>query len=413
MTSPAVEAADAAFARARFGDAKQLYAEAIEAHPEDAHAVLRLGRLQLYANQLCEAQRTLGTAGDLLPDDRRVSRFLAESFYRQDDFTAAASLLAASHEDGTEEARTRVRKLAAFAGQTPYDTTGPDPATINFLETDPLPLVELRVNGSDPIVMFIDSGAGEIGVDSELATELGLPSYGAAFTALPSGLTTAVNHSRLEEVRIGPLSVRNVPVWTLPTRRYAPVWGDRYRIDGVIGTMFLAHFLATMDHPDGKLVLRRRSQDKQMAFRDQVAVPFWMAEIPQPAAKENNPRRGTFLADHVMMLAWGKINNSPQIMIVDSGSTGGWWGPKSSIDAAGVETPPEHTDEGLGKITPFSLAELSLGDAVETDQPGSFGAFSQENANDFRIGGMIGHPFLRHYRFTLDFDEMSYYLDRA
>jgi hypothetical protein len=52
---------------------------------------------------------------------------------------------------------------------------------------------------------------------------------------------------------------------TLPFRQLsAGLWVKR--IDGVIGTSFFYHFLATLDFPHGELVLRRKTAESRRQF---------------------------------------------------------------------------------------------------------------------------------------------------
>jgi Aspartyl protease len=50
---------------------------------------------------------------------------------------------------------------------------------LKFVETDPLPVVNVRVNGSDEVTFFIDTGGSEVTLDTEFAKELGVPHFGA------------------------------------------------------------------------------------------------------------------------------------------------------------------------------------------------------------------------------------------
>lgn len=67
---------------------------------------------------------------------------------------------------------------------------------------------------------------------------------------------------------------------------------------------------------------------------------------------------------------------------------------------------------GRVKVTPFSLDSLSLGPAVQPRITAFFGPFppALEMGQGYRIAGLISHGFLRHYRLTMDFDRMRYFL---
>lgn len=388
--SPDLKRADEAFAEGRFDEAEKIYALVLQDDQKNAHANLRLGRIQLYSNRLSEARQTLSRA-----KTKEAAPYLGEAYYREDDFEQAAK-----HFRRPGEAD-QAKKLASFSGQTPYETTGPEIAEISWIETDPLPLVEARINGSDPVVLFIDTGGSEIILDSDFSKELRLPSFGSfKATGFAGGKPGGLTHSRIEEFVLGPLTIRNLPILTLPLRKLAPLWEDRHRIDGVLGTTLLYHFLPTLDYPSAKLILRRNVEPTLSG--SQITIPFWMA------------------GDH-FMLAWGAVNELPQLLFVDTGVGGvAWKGPMSTIEAANVKMFPDQATEssmgggeGTFTIVPLQLDELSLGGAVERNVSGNFSGFPVEHIFDFRIGGMISHEFFKHYVFTMDFKNMQLYLDRA
>ena len=49
---------------------------------------------------------------------------------------------------------------------------------VKFVKTDPLPLVNVRVNGGDEVTFFIDTGGSEVTLDTDFAKELGVPQFG-------------------------------------------------------------------------------------------------------------------------------------------------------------------------------------------------------------------------------------------
>ena len=71
--------------------------------------------------------------------------------------------------------------LESFKGQTPYELHGNGTSTrVKFVKTDPLPVVNVRVNGGDEVTFFIDTGGSEVTLDTDFAKELGVPQFGAA-----------------------------------------------------------------------------------------------------------------------------------------------------------------------------------------------------------------------------------------
>ena len=61
-----------------------------------------------------------------------------------------------------------VAMLESFKGQTPYELNGNGTSTrVKFVKTDPLPLVNVRVNGGKEVTFFIDTGGSEVTLDTE------------------------------------------------------------------------------------------------------------------------------------------------------------------------------------------------------------------------------------------------------
>ncbi len=46
---------------------------------------------------------------------------------------------------------------------------------VKFVKTDPLPILNVRVNGGDEVTFFIDTGGSEVALDTDFAKELGRP----------------------------------------------------------------------------------------------------------------------------------------------------------------------------------------------------------------------------------------------
>jgi hypothetical protein len=77
-----------------------------------------------------------------------------------------------------------------------------------------------------------------------------------------AGARGEIGDGRLDSVRVGPLTVRAVPVAIMALDR------------PVIGTGLLRQFLATLDYPGKRLVLRPRSS---LPPRNGVEIPFALA----------------------------------------------------------------------------------------------------------------------------------------
>ena len=209
---------------------------------------------------------------------------LAEAYYRRDAFEKAAASLtgvdvSANRLIVSQYPTLNVAKLRSFQGQTPYEVHGDGQSTrLKLLRTDPLPLVSVRVNGSEEVTFFIDTGASEVTLDTEFARELGVPQFGSVQGTFSGGQNAEVQQGRIEALKVGDWTVRNLPVAMLPLRQLSQGLGAK-QIDGVIGTTLFYHFLTTLDVPHGELVLRRKNA----------------TNLGQLTASSGQERRGAFL----------------------------------------------------------------------------------------------------------------------
>jgi predicted aspartyl protease len=397
-----LDSADGLFKAGRFAEAEKLYIQVMGEDSNNALAASRLGQIALLANRLEDAQKWLTKASELRPEEAAAKSLLAEVFYRRDDFQHAAPLVRALGREAM------AKELESFKDDPPYQIEGKaDVTSLKFIMTDPLPVVQVRVNASDPVNFFIDTGGAEVIIDAEFAKEVAAAQFGPAMGTFAGGKQAGFQHGRVDSLILGDFAVKNVPVHIMDVRRFSqPIFGGK-RVDGIIGTVLLYHFLATLDYPRGELILRRKTEEslKQMEqeaqSKNSIIVPFWMA------------------GDHYMV-AWGTVNKSqPLLFFVDTGLAGGGFTcPESTLKEAGISLQESLSGEGIGgggkvKVTPFVVQELALGEAKELNVQGLYtGPFPLENAFGFRIGGLISHGFFRSYAFTLDFAGMRYFLTR-
>lgn len=415
-------AAAGLFKAGKFAEAQNLYAAILLAAPDNVQVLTRLGGLALLANRLDDAQQWLTRALELKQRrswrQRTVEKathgwrkaaeqtpeaLLGQVFYLRDDYRPAAPLLRAAGW------KSQAAKLESFGAIKPYQLGGQVEATrVKFVRTDPLPVIQVRVNGRAPVNFFIDTGGAEVIIDTEFAQEIGAAQFGAERGVFGGGKTAGFQHGRIDSLALGDLTVNNIPITIMPVRHFSDPVFDGLRVDGIIGTFFLYHFLATLDYPAGELILRRKTDQNQQQLERTVygqpltTVPFWMA-------------------DHYMV-AWGTVNGSePLLFFVDTGLAGnGFTCPESTLKKTSIKLRHDLAANGLGgggkmSIIPIEIDELTLGDARESDIHGAYGAFPPviEHAFGFHIGGLISHEFFRPYALTLDFTHMHYILDRT
>ena len=403
-----IDSAGRLFQAGKFAEAGKLYSQIVTQNPKDHSATLQLGRIALLSNRLDDAQKWLEKAITLQPGETDPKVMLAEAFYRRDDFQKAAASLKGVDVSSNKLIREQyptlnVAMLESFKGQTPYELHDNGAITrVKFVKTDPLPLVNVRVNGGKEVTFFIDTGGSEVTLDTDFAKELGVPQFGAVQGTFSGGQHTQVQLGRIESLTVGDWTVKNVPTAMLPLRQLSEGLGVK-QINGIIGTTLFYNFLVTMDYPHGELVLRRKDAKSLEEFKKssgkRVTVPIWMA------------------SDH-FMVGWGRVETlPPTLLFVDTGLVGaGVKLAESVIKEAGIKLEENRAAEGAGgggtlKIVPYTVQQISLGDIKEENVQGVYdGPFPWENMFGFHLAGMVGHEFFKPYAVTFDFQNMQIFL---
>jgi hypothetical protein len=205
-------------------------------------------------------------------------------------------------------------------------------------------------------------------------------------------------------VRLGGFTVHDVPVAMINARQFERAVG--HRVDGVLGTVLLYHFLATIDYPRGELVLRRRGAaalrrvEADASARTATVVSFWLA------------------GDH-FMFAPGRVNGRPPVLLfVDTGLAGGGFvASDSAARAFGVDLSNVTRGAGVGgagpvDVTWFTVDSIAVGDVVARGVRGALGQFAFRQSFGFDAGGIVSHAVFRPYAITFDFDGMRLFLER-
>jgi hypothetical protein len=386
-----INKAESRFRLGEFTGAGEMAAAVLAKDPTDFRAALLQGRVALLGNRLAEAESWVRQAAGLRPTHRQPREMLAEIHYRRDEFARAAELLAGLGQDA------KAAQLGSFGNRSPYRGAAEiGRIEVSFVQTDPLPVIRISVNGSEPAAFLIDTGGAEVLLDTEWAAAIGVETFGEATGTFGGGRKATYGYGRANSLTLGEATFEDIPVHLLDTTPFSAV-APGEEIRGVLGTVFLYHFLATIDYPGGRLVLERRGTTEAASEPPEARVPFWMA------------------GDH-FLLAHGRVNDSDEtLFFVDTGLAGlGFTGPQSTLDEANVELIEAAAGEGIGgggavRIVPFVLESLSLGRLRRQQIPGVFGPFppTLEHDKGFRIGGLISHGFFRPYAITLDFDAME------
>lgn len=384
------EAARAAVVAGDFVTARAIAGEVVGEGGAPTAAVRSLAELDYLLGRYAEAEehflRAAAEAGDDLPARLGAEAGLALVYLQTNRFSTSRSLFA-----GAEgEIQVPIWELMrSFGDEPPYrvDWSGEEAAELRFVQEAAweLPRVSLEIDGLT-VEARLDTGGDLLVLTRRLATELGVEPVAWARGEFAGGVPGSVGYGRVGSVRLGGIAVEAVPVSVLDLDL------------PMIGTGFLRQFLATLDHPGRRLVLRPPGSPSPAG----IEVPFALA------------------VTH-LLLARGSLNGlEPLTFIVDSGlqEEGGaaLTVPEETLVAAGIpvpETREEVRESGAGHVPlyigRFPVAQVGLGPVVQSDLTGLYGIFPSEwsRALGFPVHGMVSHGFLRRYAWTLDFERMT------
>ncbi len=367
--------ADQLFSSGDFDGAAAAYALTLARSPDDAAARLGLGAVQLYRNDLTAAGPNLERVAAADPGNARAGRLLAELRRRRSDWTKRTTI-----EGGS--------------------------AVVPFLVTDPLPAIRVTVNGTQDATFLIDTGGPSVVLDSDFAYELGLTVTQAGTGTFAGGKTAAIAQTNLDSITLGGATAYDVSATVIPTRGISPI--PSVRIDGIVGTGLLERFLATLDYPRARLVLRRRGPDASAAFQS--------ASVAAGATIESC----WLVGDH-FVIAKAQVDSAPPgLFLFDSGLAGGGLvASKKLVDAAGLKLDTASTGQGVGgggtfPAIPFVAKSITVARSVQHDIAGVYmPGGSPLTIFPFEVEGVVSHDFLKRYAYTVDFDAMKIVLART
>lgn len=138
-------------------------------------------------------------------------------------------------------------------------------------------MVAVEVNGK-PAHFLIDTGGPDIIIDPDFAKEVGATVVDDGVGVFAGGLRATVRRTVVDSFALGGLAVSKQAAGVLPTRGLP--FGGKTSIDGVIGTGFLMHFLATIDYGHHALILAPR--ENVVVRPGATSVPMWFGGIYTP-----------------------------------------------------------------------------------------------------------------------------------
>lgn len=257
-------------------------------------------------------------------------------------------------------------------------------------------IVRLTINGRG-LDFALDSGADGIVLDSEVAKELGIKTFGKSIqtTAGSYEATQAV----IPEIGVGPVTMHNTFIDCLPFNQRL---GFGTKIVGLLGFDFIANAVVSIDYEHG--IVTASPPDTFVAPLAGIelgatlddGVPYVVAQV------------GSAVGDHFIL-----DTGSDDVMI---------------FSAFADAHPDDVADEGLGRsinaMLPFLSARGVGGEIPETLTQVASYQFGTVTFDDFLVSrthghtafegedqdGLVGYEVLRYFTVTLDYRNGTIYL---
>jgi predicted aspartyl protease/Flp pilus assembly protein TadD len=383
----------------RFRDARLIFLNALKLNKKEHLAWAGFGMLDFYENNIGESLENLKAAVFLRPDEPDYLFALAQVSARSERYQEAAdayrNFLSVSNVADAER-RARIKGLInflSFLGQTGslYSPDGKDQTSVPFELVGNRPIVTLRVNGKEtPLRFVLDTGSGISVISDETAKRLKIKpiTKGGFARGIGGDGKFEIVYGLLREVKIGEVSLKNVPVYL---RKFN---NDGQVVDGYIGLALISKFLTTIDYGNQTFSLTRKDEPaREFSENSELSLPLRLTS-------------SGFLSGEVQLAGV----EAPLNFIVDTGASVS----VISRQVAGADgISPFLNDEKLrvigsagvtNDVPAFSLPRVTFGNHSRRDIIAvALDLDIINEASGFEQSGILGGNFLKNYRLTFDF----------
>ena len=338
---------------------------------------------------------------------------LLYTYYQTNQFNKAKNLTAALEEDGDKPLK---EVMEAFKETKPYNINwnGKSEAVVPFIADEYLPAVSMEVNGRK-INAIIDTGGDIFYLDETVASSLNIKTISTVKGTYAGGISVETGYGKLDSISLNGVTIKSVPVILAPIKQFSAIYNNEIEIDGIITTAVLKQFLATMDYPNSRLILRPRNQAGRTLLQQYTSKYKKTKDVPFTLATSH------------FMTAKGSINGKESLnFFMDSGLASEKTGLillEQTMSFTGIpmlkaQKKPDDLDNvgGLGgsdfEVSEFRINQFRLGDLpaeknIWAEHGALEAAFNFEESRGFIIDGLVSHNFLKKYSWTIDFDRMK------
>ncbi len=263
--------------------------------------------------------------------------------------------------------------------------------------------VPIYVNESGPYYFTLDTGAGMTTVSKTLIEKLGMPLLtDDKLKAAGVGGSVSVMKSKLNHLRIGSDVLENENVAVLD---FESIFGPMWTSSGLIGHSILKNYRVTIDYRDSTIDLNRDQNLRSEGDELTNWVPLKYVEDT-----------------HIIVVPVHINNKGPYDFILDTGSSGTILSPnlvaKLGLDHKSTETTHDDGSEdvnacgigecpgvgGVAKGYTMKLDRLSIKSAAQEEPIVGIIDLKLVSPRNLKLDqGIIGYPFLKHFKVILDF----------
>jgi len=386
----------------RITEAEALFKKALSGAPDLPEAHLGLGRIARIRNDASGAIAHLRSAVPSAAFYEEALRHLWRATWdlgRVDDLADVRDLAVARYGRESKPITSLFTngfdQVRALAGKRLFQMEGRFDRIEAPLLTSPdhprIHMVSLGINGKGAYPFDIDSASADfLTVSPLLADELGLPLTGSSTASGVGTATAAVRFSVLDEVELGPVTFRNVPVMVSDIHTF------RGLKKGLLGTGLLKRFNLTIDAEADRMILYPLDRpDVLRAAIDRAAiaadVPLYLFDQTVVEASLAGGPPGLYILDtaaatHLVDAAFFAEHVKPKL-------------DPSRIVRGGIQGA-----QGAEYVNRIDGAPVVLGSLT----------FEGQSVHEFRMdelnmiggryaAGLLGNPVLWPYRVHMDF----------
>lgn len=381
-----------------FGRAAE-QAKLVEAKQRPSYRDLAaLGRAEMSSARISLARRHLRQALDLKPnwrDEGQIAWDLSQTEYLANNYAAALDWANHASRSGVRIIEWHREYLTALAEVQVYQFAKKESVRVPMKFGEPhIPRIEVNANGIAASAV-IDSGAVLSIVSEDLANRANLRRLGdfqGTFYGL-LGEPIAVSFGILDELRIGSMQIRNVPVAIMPDRQlnFFVVKRQTMKMDVLLGANLLKEFRLELNFGDDEITFTPLTDADRQPASDQNL--FFLGFRPLVQVSIN--RRGWYL------------------FLLDTGSEVTFLN-DSLLSSTNVRNLPRFHGallQGLGgsqkRGTKIENVEIGV-----DDWAGRFRDLPLYGSDRTEAFGILGENFLQNFRVILDFGSMRLDLKR-